>query len=132
MPKFLKRMIWAKNNVRIKGSGFSFIEPCEIGANTVIDAGCSVELEGNNKIGQNCTILSVSTITDLGKDEYRPVLLKWGSCVGANSVVRPGITIGKYSILAAGSVAICDIPDKEIWGGVPATFIKRRKRGVEK
>ena len=35
-----------------------------------------------------------------------------------------GVTIGEGSIVAAGSVVINDVPPNEMWGGVPARFIK--------
>lgn len=37
-----------------------------------------------------------------------------------------GITIGKGSIVAAGSVVTKDIPPCEIWGGIPAKKIRNR------
>ena len=35
-----------------------------------------------------------------------------------------GVTIGKNSVVAAGSVVVKSIPDNEVWGGNPAKFIK--------
>jgi dTDP-4-amino-4,6-dideoxy-D-glucose acyltransferase len=52
--------------------------------------------------------------------------LKRFSCVFTNAVVLPGLTLGEGAVLGAGSVATCDIPEWEIWVGVPARFIKRR------
>jgi galactoside O-acetyltransferase len=37
-----------------------------------------------------------------------------------NAVVLPGITIGEGAVIAAGAVVNRDVPDGEIWGGVPA------------
>jgi acetyltransferase-like isoleucine patch superfamily enzyme len=48
------------------------------------------------------------------------------SCVLTNAVVVPGVTLGRGAVLAAGSVALCDIPDWQIWGGVPARYLKQR------
>lgn len=45
----------------------------------------------------------------------------------AGAVICPGVTIGDGAIVAAGAVVTCDIPPGEIWGGVPARFIKRRE-----
>jgi acetyltransferase-like isoleucine patch superfamily enzyme len=45
----------------------------------------------------------------------------------AGAVICPGVTIGDGAIVAAGAVVTCDIPSGEIWGGVPARFIKRRE-----
>lgn len=46
--------------------------------------------------------------------------------VQTNAVVLPGISLGEGAVLAAGSVASKDIPEWEVWGGVPAKFIKKR------
>ncbi len=46
--------------------------------------------------------------------------------IGANSVVLDGVTIGRGAIVAAGSVVSRSIPAGEIWGGVPAIFLRRR------
>jgi acetyltransferase-like isoleucine patch superfamily enzyme len=44
--------------------------------------------------------------------------------VGANCVLVAGVTIGDNSLIAAGSVVTKDVPPNEIWGGIPARFIK--------
>ena len=46
--------------------------------------------------------------------------------VGANAVILRGVTIGNYAVIAAGAVVNKNVPANEIWGGVPAKFIKRR------
>jgi maltose O-acetyltransferase len=47
--------------------------------------------------------------------------------VGANVFVNPNVTIGKNAIVGANSVVTKDVPPFEIWGGVPARFIRRKK-----
>lgn len=48
--------------------------------------------------------------------------------VASNAVVMPGVTLGEGAVLGAGGVATKDIPAWEIWGGVPARYIKDRPR----
>lgn len=45
--------------------------------------------------------------------------------VGAHSIILKGVKIGKRSVVAAGSVVTKSIPQDELWGGVPARFIKK-------
>jgi len=47
--------------------------------------------------------------------------------IGAHTVIRQPISIGNDVIIGAGSVLTKDIPSGEIWGGVPAKFIKKVK-----
>lgn len=45
--------------------------------------------------------------------------------IGANAVVVAGVTIGKHSIVAAGSVVTKDVPPYSIVAGNPAKLIKQ-------
>jgi acetyltransferase-like isoleucine patch superfamily enzyme len=44
--------------------------------------------------------------------------------IGANAVVRPGVTVGSHSVVAAGAVVTKDVPPHTVVGGVPAKVIK--------
>lgn len=55
------------------------------------------------------------------------VILKKGCLIGAFTKIRSGVTIGENSIVAMASFVNKDIPPNEIWGGVPAKFIKKNK-----
>lgn len=43
--------------------------------------------------------------------------------IGAYATIMPNVHIGKNCIIAAGSVVTKDVPDNEVWGGVPAKYI---------
>ncbi len=55
-----------------------------------------------------------------------PPRLGNGVWVGANVVVLRGVSIGDGAVIAAGAVVTRDVPDREIWGGVPARLIGSR------
>lgn len=44
--------------------------------------------------------------------------------IGMNAIIMPGVTIGNNVIIGCGAVVTKDIPDGQIWGGIPAKFIK--------
>ena len=49
-----------------------------------------------------------------------------GVWIGANCVIRQGVTIGEGAVIGAGSVVLKNVPDGEIWAGNPARRIKTR------
>ncbi len=54
-----------------------------------------------------------------------------GALIGMNAVVLDHAEVGRGSIVAAGAVVVggTKIPDGEIWGGIPARFIKKTAPG---
>ena len=59
------------------------------------------------------------------KIKTAPIIIKDYAFIGGSSIILKGVTIGKNSIIAAGSIVTKDIPDNEIWGGNPAKFIRK-------
>lgn len=53
-----------------------------------------------------------------------PVIIYDNVFIGAFSIILKGVTIGKNSVVAAGSVVTKSIPQNQVWGGNPAKFIK--------
>lgn len=60
------------------------------------------------------------------------VHIKRNAVLFVNVVVLPGVTIGENAVIAAGAVVTKDVPDYEMWGGVPAKFIKRVDRAYNR
>jgi acetyltransferase-like isoleucine patch superfamily enzyme len=95
-------------------------ENTEIGSFTVIDAFKGVRIEDDVKIGFGCTILSYSSIDSKGG---KTVLCK--NCkIGSSTVIMPGVTVGKNSIIGANSFLNVNIPPNEVWVGSPAKYLK--------
>ncbi|MBA4181760.1 MAG: N-acetyltransferase [Anaerolinea sp.] len=47
-------------------------------------------------------------------------VVKYGAAVGSRSVIVPGITIGRWALIGAGSVVTKDVPDHALVVGAPA------------
>lgn len=62
-------------------------------------------------------------IKDQGSN-VKDVVLKKGCWVGANAIILPGVTIGKNSVIGAGSVVTKSIPDNVVAAGNPAKILK--------
>lgn len=56
-----------------------------------------------------------------------PVAIKKGVWVCTGAIILPGITIGEYSVIAAGAVVTKDVPPYTVVAGVPAKVVKRLK-----
>jgi acetyltransferase-like isoleucine patch superfamily enzyme len=52
------------------------------------------------------------------------ITIEEGCWIGANVVITAGTTVGKFSIIAAGSVVTKDIPAYSMAGGNPAKLLK--------
>lgn len=55
--------------------------------------------------------------------EVSQICVKYGASIGANATIVSGITIGRHSMIAAGSVVTKDVCDHGLVAGVPARLI---------
>lgn len=54
-----------------------------------------------------------------------PVIISDDVWIGANAVILPGVSIGRHSVVAAGSVVTHDVPEGTVVAGVPAKIIRK-------
>lgn len=103
-------------------------------SNSLLFAQQSITIDDYVMIGAGCVIcdtdfhpLDFESRTQTGHNPTvtKPVWIKEGAFIGMRSLILKGVTIGKHSIVGAGSVVTKDIPDGEIWAGNPAKFIKK-------
>ena len=93
----------------------------DIGEFTYINSNFKVEIQDNVQIGSHCSIYSHSTI-DSKKGK---VTLEKNCKIGTHSTILPNVVVGENSIIAAYSFVTNNIPKNELWGGIPAQFIKK-------
>jgi UDP-2-acetamido-3-amino-2,3-dideoxy-glucuronate N-acetyltransferase len=57
-----------------------------------------------------------------GNDDWEvgPIRVCYGASIGARSVILPGVTIGRFALVGAGSVVTRDVPDYGLVVGTPA------------
>lgn len=82
-----------------------------------------VEIENHVFLGPSCVFtndLTPRARYPKGHDNYKKTVIKEGASVGANATVVCGNTIGKYAMVAAGTVVTKDVPDYALVMGVPA------------
>jgi len=61
---------------------------------------------------------------NLTTSERAVPLIGDGVWIGANVVILRGVEIGERAAVAAGSVVTRSIPSGQLWGGIPAKFIR--------
>ena len=93
----------------------------DIGTFTYINSNYGVEIGDNVQIGSHCSIYSHSTI-DSKKGK---VTLTKNCKIGTHSTIMPNVIIGENSVVAAYSFVTKNVPNNEIWGGIPAKFLKK-------
>lgn len=86
-----------------------------------------ISIDEGTTISVGCVIVSHFVKQRIGYREWHFGEVKIGkNCyLGANVIICQPITIGDNSAVAAGAVVTKDIPPGEIWGGVPARFLKK-------
>ncbi|MDU7028122.1 acyltransferase [Robinsoniella peoriensis] len=59
--------------------------------------------------------------------DFEPISVGHHCWIGTAAIVLQGVSIGDGAVIAAGAVVTKDIPSYEVWGGVPAKFIRKRE-----
>lgn len=107
----------------------------EIGESVFINYGCSIAADLLVRIGPRCNIGTHVIIMDNDfhrlepdrrheKPESRPIILEENVWLGGRVIVLNGVTIGKNSVIGAGSVVTRDIPANVVAAGVPARTLR--------
>jgi acetyltransferase-like isoleucine patch superfamily enzyme len=63
---------------------------------------------------------------DLSRRHHRPVCVEDDCWLGVNTVIMPGVSIGKGCVVGANSVVTRDLPPYVVAAGAPARIIKTR------
>ncbi len=104
---------------------------CKISSHTFICEGVTIEDEVF--VGHNVSFINDKypraaadgkLLTD-GEWKLETTLVKKGASIGTSVTVLSGVTIGKNSIIGAGSVVTKDIPDNVIAYGNPAKVVRK-------
>jgi acetyltransferase-like isoleucine patch superfamily enzyme len=60
----------------------------------------------------------------------KKVVIKRHAIIACGSVILPGVTVGEGGVCGALSLVKDDIPEWQIFGGLPAKFLKERSRNL--
>lgn len=62
------------------------------------------------------------------ENHYAPIVIEDNVWIGSNATILPGITIGRWAVVAAGAVVTKDVEAYTVVGGVPAKEIRKVKK----
>ena len=137
--------IWHFVQVR---EGVQIGKNCIVGKDVYIDF--DVQIGDNVKIQNSALIYHGATIEDgvfigpqacLTNDRYPrsitpdgalkgaddwvvgPTLIRFGASIGAGALILPNVTVGRFAMIAAGSVVSRDVPDHALVLGIPAKVV---------
>ena len=105
----------------------------KIGDRAALNSFTKLFAHGGIEIGEEAQLGPSSLITTTDHDYYdenlaptfKKVTIEKRVWIGANVTILPGVTIGAYSVIGAGSVVNKDIPPGVVAVGVPAKVIKQ-------
>ena len=110
------------NNVKI-GSLAHIDYNVKIGENTKVEA--QVFIPPLSRIGKNAFIGPAAVLTNDPYpmcDKMVGVTIEDNAIIGARAVIKAGVTVGKNSVVAMGSVVTRDVPENVVVIGSPATI----------
>jgi acetyltransferase-like isoleucine patch superfamily enzyme len=134
--------IWHQAQVReraVVGPGCIIGKGVYIGAGVQVGANCKVQnyscvyegttLEDGVFVGPEVVFTNDryprainpdGTLKSADDWDCRGAHVRYGAAVGSRSVVLPGVTVGRWALVAAGSVVTKDVPDHALVAGNPA------------
>jgi acetyltransferase-like isoleucine patch superfamily enzyme len=106
----------------------------EIGPHTIIGDDAILDARGGLVIGSNVNLSSGVSIWSAQHDwrspgfdfVARPVSVGDWAWLSARATVLPGVDVGRGAVLAAGALATHAVPERSVYGGVPAKLIGER------
>jgi UDP-2-acetamido-3-amino-2,3-dideoxy-glucuronate N-acetyltransferase len=109
-----------------------FGQNCHVAGDTLIGNNVKVQnnvsiyagaiIEDDVFLGPSCVLTNVTNPRSQVNRHalYEKTLIRRGATIGANATIVCGITLGRYSFIAAGAVVAKDVPDYALMVGNPA------------
>ena len=133
-----KIIIWRSSNEKyisiLRKQGVRIGENCDI-SKTAYFGGepWLISIGNNTRITNDVKFVThdggLWTLRRMGK--ISPESVKYGSIhigdncnISWNAIIMPNVKIGNNCVIAAGAVVTKDVPDNQVWGGVPAKYIE--------
>lgn len=128
--KFGKDTFPCRNIEFIFPKGVILGERVNIGWHANIDGRGGILVKNDTNISSHVKLITGSH--DIDDDsfsaDFKSIKIGSNCWIGTGAIILQGVEIGDGAVVAAGAVVTKNIPPYEVWGGVPAKFIKKRKK----
>jgi len=123
-------MEWSKGKGHIKIGDDSAISPyCIFYGAGGIEIGNRFDCGPNVMIYSSRSNYDARLVGEKNEERYfKKVVIGDDVILFSGVIVNVGVEIGDGAVVGAGSVVLSDIPPMEVWGGIPAKFIKNREK----
>jgi acetyltransferase-like isoleucine patch superfamily enzyme len=101
-------------------------------SNTTMVCATRIDILAETLIGGGCRLYDTdfhplaaeARVTNSGEVAAAPIRIGPRAFIGGHCTILKGVSIGENSIVGAGSLVTKSVPAGEVWGGVPARFIR--------
>ncbi|WP_413374824.1 DapH/DapD/GlmU-related protein [Paenibacillus taichungensis] len=119
---------WGTQLTVVKGARLTIGDDVMINAGVGIAANIEITIGNNVMIGPRTSIFDsayhrIDSLDD-GSNMTKKITIQDNVWIGTGVLVLPGVTIGKNSVVAAGSTVTKDVPDNTLVAGTPAKVIR--------
>jgi acetyltransferase-like isoleucine patch superfamily enzyme len=115
-----------------KGPTIRIADHVFIGANCEFNINTGITIKAYSNIASGCKFIdhdhgfALGTPIGVQPSAKAGIIINEDVWLGVNVVILKGVSIGSGSVVAAGAVVTKSIPENQVWGGIPAKFIKDR------
>ena len=108
------------------GNRVTFGKGVFINHSAILSASGGIEFEDGVMVAPGVRIATINHDMNQRHTRYTygKVTIRKNAWIGMNVTICPGVTVGRYAVVAAGAVVTKDVPDYAVVGGVPATVIR--------
>ena len=110
------------------GNRVKFGKGVFINHSAILSASGGIEFEDGSMAAPGLRIATINHDMNQRHTRYTygKVLVKRNAWIGMNVTICPGVTIGAFSVVAAGAVVVSDVPANAVVAGCPARVIKMK------